>query len=90
MDDERNKKILSDAVIKVVKEYRKSSKISQYDLAQTSQLDRGFISLIEIGKRQISLYTLLKLSKGLGIKASELVEKLEEELGNSPFNIEEF
>lgn len=48
--------------------------ISQESLAHISNVDRSFLSKIELGKRQVTLTTLLKLSIGLKIVPSEMVE----------------
>ena len=52
---------------------RLSKNLSQEDLAELAGLDRTYISGVERGKRNISLINIVKLSKGLGINPSELV-----------------
>jgi transcriptional regulator with XRE-family HTH domain len=73
---ENRKQILISLGIKV-KTLREDLKISQEQLADSCQFDRTYISLIERGKRNISLINLLKLSKGLNITPSKLIEDLE-------------
>jgi transcriptional regulator with XRE-family HTH domain len=64
----------------VLKEERQKQGLSQEALAFKSGLDRTFVSLIERGKRQPSIDSLFKLSKALSVKASQLIERLEEKL----------
>lgn len=48
--------------------------ISQEDLAEMADLNRGYISNMECGKRNISVYTLKKLSEALDIKITDLLK----------------
>jgi transcriptional regulator with XRE-family HTH domain len=57
---------------KILQEERKAKKISQEKLAKLTGLDRTFISLIENGKRNPTLTTILKICVGLNVKPSEL------------------
>lgn len=83
MNETQNKQILCDALKVVFKDLRKRAGLSQYELANKTKVDRAFISLIEVGQAQFSLLTLMKISKGLGVKPSFLIKKLEEEIGDS-------
>ncbi len=65
---------------RVLKELRKEKNVSQEKLAELSNLDRTFISLLERGLRQPSLSTLFKISKSLNIPASKIIERVEREL----------
>lgn len=56
-----------------IREYRGKSGKSQDTLAKESELDRTYISLIERGKRQPTLSTLVKLSTALNVPLSELI-----------------
>lgn len=47
--------------------------ISQEELADKADLDRTYISGIERGKRNISVFTLKKISDALGIEITELL-----------------
>lgn len=64
----------------LLKDLRKKKSISQEKLAETTGLNRIFISLIETGKRNPTLTTICKLSQGLDIKASELLRLYEEKV----------
>jgi len=71
----------AEAFGKVLKRERHLKGFSQEKLALICELDRTYISLLERGKRQPSLTTILEVSAILGIPASELI-KLTEELLN--------
>jgi len=60
---------------KRIKNARNKLELSQESLAEKSEFDRTYISLLERGKRNPSYLNLLKLSKGLEIALSDLVEK---------------
>jgi len=62
---------------KIIQEERKAKKISQEKLSKLTGLDRTFISLIENGKRNPTLATILKISAALEILPSELFLKFE-------------
>ncbi len=50
---------IEEAFGEVIRELRKANQISQEKLAELSNLDRSFISLLECGHKQPSLYSLL-------------------------------
>lgn len=56
-----------------VHEYRKLRGMSQQDLAQTSSLDRAYISAVEHGKQNISIGAISKLAKALNLNIEELL-----------------
>ena len=57
-----------------IKELRLAKKLSQEELSFRSGLHRTALSLIERGKRDPKLITLLKVAeKGLGISVAELL-----------------
>jgi|GEM_PF-351975 DNA-binding XRE family transcriptional regulator len=49
---------------------------SQEKLADQCDFDRTYISMLERGKRNPSLLNLVRLSEGLGISLSKLIEEL--------------
>lgn len=57
---------------------RELAGLTQEQLAEKADLDRTFISLLERGKRQPSLGTVLRLAAALGLTAAELVSLAEE------------
>jgi len=65
---------------KVLKALRAEKKISQLELANKSNLDRTYISMLERGIHQPTLTTLYTLSKALQIKPSEIVRRIEQEI----------
>jgi transcriptional regulator with XRE-family HTH domain len=58
---------------RVLQKARKDRGVSQQELALDCGLDRTFISLLERGKRQPSLTTLVTLGNALNVEANELV-----------------
>jgi transcriptional regulator with XRE-family HTH domain len=58
--------------------------MSQERLAAASGLDRTFISLLERGRRQPSLSTLISLASALGTTASRLLREVEEIFEEAP------
>ena len=59
-----------------IRNFRKELGLSQEELAFRCGFDRTYISMLERGKRNPSYLNILKLSKGLNIKLSNLVEGL--------------
>lgn len=60
----------------VLRQLRKSKKISQEKLAEMSKLDRTFISLLERGLRQPSLSTILQLAQSLQVSPVEMIAEV--------------
>lgn len=63
----------------IIKNMRNKQSLSQEELAKRTGLDRTYISLLERGKKNPSLFTILKICKALDILPSELMIKLEKE-----------
>ena len=59
----------------VLKERRNALKLSQEKLAFQAGLDRTFISMLERGKRQPSLTSILILAEALDVPAEQMVKK---------------
>ncbi len=55
-------------VYKNIKKYRTEKKLSQFKLAEITDLSEDYISLIETGKRVPSLKTLCKIADALEIE----------------------
>ncbi|AIQ13762.1 helix-turn-helix domain-containing protein [Paenibacillus durus] len=64
----------------VLRTIRKKQKMSQENLAFRSNLDRTYISMLERGIHQPTLNSLLAIASALSMKASELVELVENEI----------
>ena len=69
---------LETAFGQVVREIRKTKKLSQEKVAFESGLDRTFISLLECGRKQPSLVTIFQLAKALQTPPSQIIESVEE------------
>jgi transcriptional regulator with XRE-family HTH domain len=67
---------------KVLRELREGKKLSQEKLAEYCDLDRTYISLLERGLRQPTISTIFKIADALDISPSELVRKVELEIGS--------
>lgn len=59
-----------------IKARRLALKMSQEDLAGKCDLDRPYISLIEVARKQPTISVLLKLSEGLGYELPEMMERV--------------
>jgi transcriptional regulator with XRE-family HTH domain len=78
--DETTHKKLNELLGKLIERKRVAAGISQESLAQEAGISRTYLSDIERGLRNISVFTLYKLAKGLKITASILVGEAEEQL----------
>jgi len=56
-----------------MKRIRTKKNMSQGDIARALEVDRGYISNIESGKKNLTLATIQKLADALGVSASELL-----------------
>ena len=65
---------------KVLQAYRTGKGVSQEKLAERSDLHRTYISLLEQGRRQPSLATIILLARALDISASDMVQETEKGL----------
>ena len=63
---------------KVLSEVRLRAGLSQQSLALECELDRTYISLLERGLRQPSLFTLFRLAETLSLTPSRLVRLTEQ------------
>lgn len=54
-----------------IKELREITKMSQKDLAYTSDLDRSYIASVENGQRNISIVNIEKVAVALGVTLKE-------------------
>jgi len=57
-----------------MKRIRTKKKMSQGDIARALDVDRGFISNIENGKKNPTLATVARIANALGISADELLK----------------
>jgi transcriptional regulator with XRE-family HTH domain len=71
---------IEEAFGEVIRELRKANKISQEKLADISNLDRSFISVLECGHKQPSLITIFQLAKAFNLPASKILSLTEERI----------
>ncbi len=57
-----------------MKRIRAKKKMSQGDIARALDVDRGYISNIENGKKNPTIATIQKLANALGVSADELLK----------------
>lgn len=57
-----------------IKRIRTKKKMSQGDIARALEVDRGYISNIENGKKNPTLATIQRLADALGVSADELLK----------------
>ena len=58
-----------------VRRFRRGLKMSQEHFAQISGIDRSYVGQIERGEVNVTVDTLLRLGRGLGRSASELLHE---------------
>ena len=61
---------------KNIKAAREMKGLSQEELAELAGFDRTYISLIERGKRNLSLLNICKFAKAFGIQPHELINNV--------------
>lgn len=67
-----------------VREIRKSGKFSQMDLAERTGLSVSYVSMVENGRRKVSLDALIRIANILGVTVDELLN------GNQLYNPTEY
>ncbi|WP_052092400.1 helix-turn-helix transcriptional regulator [Paenibacillus sp. FSL H7-0357] len=77
MSDPSN--IIKQIIGKTVKAIRIKQGLSQEDLAHECNVDRSYISMIEVGKNEPSVKKIFDLCKGLKIKPSDFFKMVEVE-----------
>ncbi len=65
---------ISEQLGKNMKRIRAKKKMSQGDIARALEVDRGYISNIENGKKNPTLATIQKLANALGVLPDELLK----------------
>lgn len=68
---------LLDTLGKVIRQRREQLNLTQEDLAHISGFDRTYISLLERGKRNLSVLNLQVIARALQTKTSELLKEAE-------------
>jgi len=77
MRDKQAEKVTSQLIDELTR-IRKEKRISHERLAEMSGLNRSTISLVENKRRNPTLLTVLKISRALDVKLSELIASLGE------------
>lgn len=57
-----------------MKRIRAKKEMSQGDIARALEVDRGYISNIENGKKNPTLATVARIANALGVSANELLK----------------
>lgn len=65
----------------VLRRLRKEAGLTQEQLGFEAEVERNFISLIERGVNQPSIRVLFKLASALKVRPSELITRVEAEMG---------
>ncbi len=77
-----NKNSYACAFGKVLRSLRVKAGISQEELALDAEMQRNYISLIELGKNQPTVTSIFKLANALNIAPSKLIKLVEEEISS--------
>ena len=64
----------------VLRKKRISKKLTQEALSIESSLSRAYISELEMGNKDPSLYTIFKLASALKIKPSTIIDEVERQI----------
>ena len=64
----------------VLRDLRLQSGLSQEGLGFAADLQRNYISLMELGRNQPTITTIFKLAKALNIKPSKLIDLVEKDV----------
>ena len=69
-----------------VRALRKGRGLSQEALAERAQLHRSYVTDIELGRRNVSLYNIRQLAVALGVPMADLIREVERrgESGGQP------
>ena len=62
---------------RVLRELRKLKGLSQENLAQEAEMERNYISLLELGRNSASVKIIFKLAPVLGVSVSEFMGRVE-------------
>lgn len=68
---------------RVIRRFRESRRLSQEVVSGLADIGRTHLSAIERGVRKPTLETFFKLSEAIGVRPSELMRAIEEELGEN-------
>ena len=74
---------LKDAIAVTLRKLREAENLSKRQMAEKALLERVYLIQLERGQKRPSVNALFYLSSALGIKASEMIQKIEEEMEKS-------
>jgi len=63
----------------VLRELRKQRGLSQETLAHDAEIERNYISLLELGRNSISIKMIFKLAAALNISVTDLISQVEQQ-----------
>ena len=66
--------LISEKLGKNIKKIRTRKGMSQGDICRALEMDRGYMSAIENGKKNITIQQLERLAQALGVSPSELLK----------------
>lgn len=73
----RREQTISERFGEVVRRAREGQSTSQEKLAESAEIDRTYVSMIERGKRNPTLEIANRLAEALEVKLSELIRRAE-------------
>lgn len=68
---------------RVLKRLRKRLSLSQEALAHQAEIERNYVSLLELGRNSASVKIIFKIALALGVTVSEFMRLVEEEIHRS-------
>lgn len=68
----------SDEVVRLLVEERDKRKLTNYQVAQKSNLSPAALSYIERNERRPTLYSLKQIADAIGVKLSDVIRRVEE------------
>lgn len=74
---------LKDAIAVTLRKLREAENLSKRQMAQKAYLERVYLIQLERGQKRPSVNALFYISSALGIKPSEMIRQIEEELERS-------
>lgn len=68
----------SDEVVRLLVEERDKRKLTNYQVAQKSNLSPAALSYIERNERRPTLYSLKQIADAIGVKLSDIIRRVED------------
>lgn len=65
---------------RAIRRARNARKVSQETLAELSEINRTYMGDVERGERNLALKNMSKIARALGLRLSQLLRAMEEEL----------